>query len=187
MNLEERRALEVDKYIAIYGAGVRYTINERRREQSILALNELPAIDFAQTLLDVGCGDGAWMCWASDVYGLDCIGVDPVPSLLGGRIQTAVATDLPFENGSFDIVTCLDVMEHLIPEDTIPALNEIWRVARYGAIITVNNNPSHYRGVDDAELHINIKSYDEWDNIFRAVFGSARMMNNSGGNRVFIV
>lgn len=188
MSIHEKRSREIDKYAAIYGAGVSYTMNKRRLDQSLSALHGfLVSWPDSTSLLDVGCGDGQWMRHVVDLFGLECTGVDPVPGLAHEHVTTAAATDLPFNDSSFDVVTCLDVMEHLVPEDTEPALLEIARVARHGAIITVNNNPSHYRGIGNTELHINIKPYSEWQAMLVSVFGSAEMLNNSGANRVFIV
>jgi len=186
--IEAERAAEVEKYAAIYGAGVKYTMNERRRNQSIDALRELLArCPESKSLLDVGCGDGSWMQCVNELFSLECAGVDPVPILANQHVKTALATSLPFDDKSFDVVTCLDVMEHLVPEDTDLALSEIARVTRSGAIVSVNNNPSHYRGVNNSELHINIRSYEEWGSLFINAFGSAEMLNDSGANRIFIV
>lgn len=188
MKLEDRRASELEKYEAIYGAGIRYTMNQRRKDQSIAAMREFLSRNPGCTnLLDVGCGDGQWMEVAAKEFGLACVGVDPVSHLAGKNVLTAPATDLPFDDDSFDVVTCLDVMEHLVPEDTMPALKEIARVARYGAIITVNNNPSAYRGIHNTELHVNIRPYEEWAALMVEVFGAAEMLNDEGKNRVFLV
>ena len=188
MSIELKRTFEVDKYAAIYGAGVGYTMNKRRRDQSISALSVLlDSYPTSKSLLDVGCGDGQWIQCVSDLFHLDCIGVDPVPGLAGKNIKTAPATSLPFDDNSFDTVTCLDVMEHLVPEDTELALSEMERVSRYCAVITVNNNPSCYRVVNDSELHINIRPYEEWEQLLCDAFGAARRLNSEGANRVFIV
>lgn len=182
MSIEAKRAVEIEKYAAIYGSGT-YTMNERRRDQAVSALSDmLDNYPNTSSLLDVGCGDGQWMRCVTELYGLECTGVDPVP----GLAITAPATALPFADKSFDVVTCLDVMEHLVPEDTELALAEMARVARFGAVITINNNPSCYRGVGDTELHINIKPYEEWQRLLDDAFGAAKMLNDSGANRVFI-
>ena len=119
MNIEEKRAVEVDKYAAIYGATTGYTMNKRRRNQSIMALSRfLDSYPDSKSLLDVGCGDGQWIQCVSDLFRLECVGVDPVPGLANHNITTAPATALPFADQSVDAVTCLDVMEHLVPEDT---------------------------------------------------------------------
>ena len=53
------------------------------------------------------------------------------------RVEQAMVEHLPFQTGSFDLVTCLDVIEH-IPDDE-RALAELWRVTAAGGhlLITV--------------------------------------------------
>lgn len=188
MNIEAKRSAEVEKYAAIYGATSGYTMNERRRKQASAALDGLLAhYPNTKTLLDVGCGDGQWMQYVSDVYGIGCVGVDPVPKLAGRNITTALATSLPFADQSVDVITCLDVMEHLVPEDTELALGEMARIVRFGAVVTVSNIPSFHHAPDGSDLHINIRPYDEWQTLLSNAFGAAKMLNDEGANRVFIV
>jgi SAM-dependent methyltransferase len=52
------------------------------------------------------------------------------------RLCKADAANLPFEPESFDIVTALDVIEHL--DDDRVALRELWRVMRPGGVLIVS-------------------------------------------------
>lgn len=177
---EEVRAAEIAKYEAIYATAQRYTMNERRMKQAMNALDEF--MHHGWSLLDVGCGDGSFADAVREKYNCLATGVDPVPGL--ARV-TASSHDLPFSDRTYDVVTFLDVLEHILPEDTEATLRELARIARHHVILTVNNNPSCYRGPNDTELHINIKPYDEWEELFNQFFPSVTRLNNEGGNRIF--
>ena len=84
-------------------------------------------------ILDVGCGTGANLMMLSK-FG-DVSGVDVWPEAVAccherglENVKQAVAEDLPFANDSFELVTALDVIEHL--DDDIAGLKEMRRVLR---------------------------------------------------------
>src|SRR6476469_10037727 len=68
-------------------------------------------------ILDVGCGTGANVEMLSQ-YG-DAEGVDVSDDALefckrkGLKVQKGLAETLPYEEGTFDLTTALDVVEHL--------------------------------------------------------------------------
>ncbi len=87
-------------------------------------------------ILDVGCGTGATMDHLKrlgEVQGVDLSEFPLKFSRRRGhrRVLCASVTDLPFENESFDLVTALDVIEHL--DDDVKGLSEIRRVLKEGA------------------------------------------------------
>jgi SAM-dependent methyltransferase len=53
------------------------------------------------------------------------------------EISLAVADgrDLPFADGSFDIVLCSLALHHLAPEDAVKMLSEMRRIARHGVVV----------------------------------------------------
>ncbi len=102
-------------------------------------------------LLEVGCGTGGASVYFAAERGLEVTGIDVDPeevelSCQNGagvpnlRFQAASATELPFEDGSFDIVYSYYVMHHV--DDWLGALREIARVLKpkgyfiYGDIMT---------------------------------------------------
>ena len=87
-------------------------------------------------ILDIGCGTGATMDHLQRygaVYGVDLSELPLSFSQRRGqrRVLCASATVLPFAAASFDLVTALDVVEHL--DDDVAGLREIRRVLKPGA------------------------------------------------------
>ena len=86
-------------------------------------------------ILDVGCGTGANLLMLSK-YG-DAEGVDVSEDALAfcrerglENVKLGAAEKLPYEDGTFDLVTALDVVEHL--DDDLGGLREMRRVLRPG-------------------------------------------------------
>ena len=82
-------------------------------------------------ILDVGCGTGANLVMLSQ-FG-DAEGVDISPDALAfcrerglRNVKLGAAEQLPFADGSFDIVTAFDVVEHM--DDDVAGLREMRRV-----------------------------------------------------------
>ncbi len=100
----------------------------------------------AHTLLDVGCGNGLFVNaltgGASDgfgrVVGLD-LSEEALKNVHVGKVRGSI-TDLPFETGSFDLVTCLEVVEHIPQPEFETALAELRRVSSKYVLLTVPNN-----------------------------------------------
>ena len=98
--------------------------------------------------LDIGANDGALTAQFQARLGIPFEGVEamlPEPSTerSGVRISRGRAEDLPFEDGSFDVVLLLAVYEHIPPPDRVRALRELRRVLRPGGIV-VGEMPNMY-------------------------------------------
>ena len=85
-------------------------------------------------ILDVGCGTGANLEMLKQ-YG-ESEGVDVSDDALefcrkkGLKVHKGLAEELPFEDETFDLVTALDVVEHL--DDDVAGLKEMRRVLKTG-------------------------------------------------------
>jgi SAM-dependent methyltransferase len=86
-------------------------------------------------ILDVGCGTGANLQMLAE-FGV-AEGVDVSAEALEfcrarglGRVRQGAAESLPYEDAQFDLVTGLDVVEHL--DDDVAGLREMFRVLRPG-------------------------------------------------------
>lgn len=99
----------------------------------------------ARTLLDVGSGSlgigpllgGEWELTALDVSFDDYGAGDARRRRDAGRVQrvTGDIRAMPFDDGAFDVVVALDVLEHLVPSDRCTALDELARVASRRVIV----------------------------------------------------
>ena len=90
-------------------------------------------------LLDVGCGWEARLLWAVEPYVREGVGIDfKAPVIEHPKLRTmtmTLASRLPLEDGSFDVVTLLAVLEHLShPREMI---EEIARVLRPGGQVVL--------------------------------------------------
>jgi SAM-dependent methyltransferase len=136
-------------------------IDELTRQAVIeaLAVDRLAA---GSVIADVGCASGRLLadlvaCLPDGlVVGLDALGA----ALAGAHerlpdvpLFQASATELPFGDETVDVVTALNVLEHL-PDD-VPALAEFRRVLRPGgrAAIVVPANPRLYDHYDSFLQH----------------------------------
>src|SRR5215470_20538 len=86
-------------------------------------------------ILDVGCGTGANLLMLSK-YG-EAEGVDISEDALAfcrerglDKVKLGAGEKLPYDDGTFDLVTALDVVEHL--DDDLAGLREMHRVLRPG-------------------------------------------------------
>lgn len=89
-------------------------------------------------ILDVGCGTGAnlkMLARFGDSEGVDvsreALAFCRARGLL--QVREGAAETLPYEDGAFDLVTALDVIEHL--DDDVAGLSELRRVLRPGGYV----------------------------------------------------
>lgn len=126
----------------------------------------LPAVDrlfkrfvhSGDRILDVGCGDGRAGGLGLKPYGADYVGVDisttAVEAARARGLDARKIDDsgsLPFRDSEFDVVLCLEVIEHVIyPEVT---LTEIRRVLKpSGVLILTTPNVAYWRRRADLAL-----------------------------------
>ena len=98
-----------------------------------------------QDILEIGCGGGL-ICEDLASRGATMVGIDPSPGALeaarlhaqerglGHRIyyEEGVAEALPYADGSFSAIVCLDVLEHV--RDLAATIREVARVLAPGGV-----------------------------------------------------
>lgn len=119
-------------------------------------------------ILDVGCGPG-YSVKAMLEDGYDGYGVDfaALPQLweregLQGRCVSADAKNLPFGDGTFDLVLCNDMMEHIRDEAVPLVLKEIYRVGRKLTAISICLVEELSPVAGQVFTHITIKPAEWW-------------------------
>ena len=107
-------------------------------------------------LLDVGAGRGELVRVAAESGAAEAVGIDYSADAVAMAEQTLRASGagdrarvlpgdarrLDFEAGHFDLVTMLDVVEHLAPGELSQALSEAHRVLRPGGRVFVHTVPN---------------------------------------------
>jgi SAM-dependent methyltransferase len=109
-------------------------------------------------ILDVGCGTGTMLTYLARFGNAE--GVDIDAEAVGychdrglQQVTQSAADSLPFDNDTFELVTALDVIEHI--DDDLGALREIRRVLRPGGrlLLTVPAYRFLWGRQDEINLH----------------------------------
>jgi 2-polyprenyl-3-methyl-5-hydroxy-6-metoxy-1,4-benzoquinol methylase len=113
-------------------------------------LEELLGAAKPKSLLDVGCGEGVLVHkWARELSQARVVGIDlEEPSIQAGweerkapnlEYKVMRAENLPFADGEFDLVTAIEVLEHVPdPEHT---LSEMARCGQSHMLVSVPREP----------------------------------------------
>jgi SAM-dependent methyltransferase len=131
----------------------------RGRRRVIRAELDRLALPAGARVLDAGCGSGRTLVELVD-YGGEVSGIElntDAAELARGRglgeVRVGRLEELPWDDATFDLITCLDVIEH-VPDD-VAALVELRRVATPGAwlLVTVPAYPALWSRHDEANHH----------------------------------
>ena len=131
----------------------------RGRRRVIRAELDLLPLPADARILDAGCGSGRTLVELAG-YGGEVSGIelnDDAAELARrrglGDVHVGRLEELPWDDGAFDLITCLDVIEH-VPDD-VTALVELRRVARPGGwlLVTVPAYQALWSRHDEANHH----------------------------------
>jgi len=110
-----------------------------------------------ESVLDVGTGHAGVFCyhyWQSrPLKRKACLDIALIREDIDPSWERhyADARSLPFPDDSFDVVQCLETLEHIPPEDHRRVLRELRRVARKLVYVSASGRGQH-RGWEQAEL-----------------------------------
>jgi SAM-dependent methyltransferase len=130
----------------------------RGRRRVIRAeLDRLP-LPAGARVLDAGCGSGRTLQELVDYGAVSGIELNTDAASLArerelGEVRVGRLEELPWDDATFDLITCLDVIEH-VPDD-VAALAELWRVCRPGGwlLVTVPAYQALWSRHDEANHH----------------------------------
>ena len=170
----EVEGAQTERYDSSSYWDARYHIRRKAHIDRLLETIVAPGDSF----LDVGCGTGEYLATARELGASSVVGIDLAMSYLN-RLKTEPSTFslvqadgslLPFADGSFDVVLCSEVIEH-VPRETVHAVAcELRRVTRRCVLVTTPNRTAAIRRLArrvapnrveqlDAEVgHINLLS-----------------------------
>lgn len=151
-----------------------------RTKEAYYIFAELLRLKPNSKLLDVACGLGR-MIEVSLEYKVNSFGVDisdvavtkAKNKLPEATILEANAEQLPFEDATFDYITCLGSLERMINQDNV--LKEINRVSKNNvSICFMVRNSNSWRWIFTKKMlfavnkdgHQDAKTYQDWKNLF---------------------
>ncbi|WP_344301956.1 class I SAM-dependent methyltransferase [Nocardioides bigeumensis] len=149
-----------DDYYATYRGHEDYDWDtDHWREFFLSAAGRIKALTNAQTSLDVGCAKGL-LVQALVSVGVDARGVDVSEHAVAkahadvrDRLRVGSATE-PID-GRYDLITCVEVLEHLLPSDAQLAID---RMCAATDLILFTSTPGHF----EDPTHINVRPTAEW-------------------------
>ncbi len=134
------------------------------------------AADFApKSVLDAGCAIGmlveALVKHEIDAYGFDISewAIQQMPSEYASRVKLGSILDPDAVNRHYDLVTCIEVLEHLQPAEAEIAIRNL---CSWGDTIVFTSSPDDYQEV----THFNVQQPGYWAGKF-AQFGFVRLLD----------
>lgn len=165
---EQVRRFYDEEYYAKSGAGGMLPWQMRRVAHRLGNMH-------GRKVLDIACGTGTWLVDLAR-RGASTSGIDISSRaveqcryrLPDADIREGVAEQLPFEDDSFDLVTCLGSLEHFL--DQPRALHEMRRVARSDATLLIlvpnagflTRRLGLYGGTGQVAIRETVRSLEEW-------------------------
>lgn len=135
------------------------------RERRRMIAGVLAGLPLAEPcrILDAGCGSGRnleLLARFGTVTGVEPAALSVVAARargVGQVVQCSLGSALPLESAAFDLVVCLDVLEHV--DDDLAALRELRRVAAVGGRLLVTVPAHRWLWGNHDELSGHVRRY----------------------------
>jgi SAM-dependent methyltransferase len=124
--------------------------------------------------LDIGCGSGHLVRDATE-EGIDAFGVDVSKysvdnAVVKDRVLYGSMEEIKFSDGFFDVVSAIDVVEHIDPKNVKKALFETLRVLKpSGLLILTTPNPYHGDDWIYDLTHVCVRPPKFWKEVLESV------------------
>jgi SAM-dependent methyltransferase len=135
------------------------------------------------TMLDAGCGEGEMLRRRAAPPGVQPVLLDRNPDSIAQILGSVEA--LPFPADSFDVVTCLEVLEHL--HNPGIAVRELTRVARRAVVVSVPHEPwfrvgnvlrgKHLSALGNHPEHVQHWNFRSFENFLRGHVPEVRIID----------
>lgn len=160
---------EVKKYDYLFENNDLYNANKNHPRYA-MAEKFLKKCGRVKLVADIGCGRCIFL-EKLQKKGLQVFGLDPSKVIINSKKSPFViygtCDNTPFADNLFDVVFCLDVIEHIPGILISDSLKELRRISNKYLIISA---ASHEDIVENIKVHISIKSYREWEKIISKYF-----------------
>ena len=123
---------------------VRYWESLNRFDWVISKIKELNLEN--SKILDVGGATGDNILRSQFGYDVDTLDILPNADIV------CSATDIPLDSDSYDLVTCIDMLEHVPKEIRQRIIDEMIRVAKFAVLIVAPQDTSANRFAEDLVL-----------------------------------
>jgi SAM-dependent methyltransferase len=157
-----------------------YSYHPRFWQETVQRFRDYYQLEDGASVLDVGCAKGFMLYdFRQLLPRLRIAGIDVsmyalqnAKEELKGALAAATAEALPFPDDSFDLVISINSIHNLAPGDCRKALQEIQRVSRKHAFITVDawrNDDERERMLKWNLTALTYMHVDDWKALFREV------------------
>jgi len=132
-------------------------------EEAIARAEEVVVACGGGKLVDIGCGTGTFVRAALRL-GIEARGIDVSQACTSvgnacapGRFDVGSILELPYLDGQFETVVCIDTLQHLERTDIPVALGEVRRICRGNVYLEIGITPG------DKGLHRTIETRAWWE------------------------
>lgn len=126
----------------------------------------------ARTALDYGCGKGK---------------LNFPEGVKVERYDPAMEEYQKYPESIVDLVTCIDVMEHVEGDFISPVLNSISKLTGKKAFFVISTRPAHHKLPDGSNSHRTIRASEWWISRLTSVFPKVEEMDKVKPDEIRVV